>query len=134
MANLESKQAYGFFAKLVNSTFQSLADGTFKIKDDIGNYFDDLLAAQPGLEGFKDITSENQTMTVSEADEIKETIFTELANTDPQTRRDVTAIMDGAVSLIRVITRQSYRKGLDEGRAALIAEIQSGDVNLESLM
>lgn len=126
MANKESKEFVILPAKLIDSTYQSLADGDFSILTDATNYIDDFISIQPAVQGFGEIRTENETMTVQEAEEIRDVISASMPNVDPQDRRDLTAGLDGVLSIFRL----AWRRGAEKATKETIKKVKSGEIDL----
>ena len=112
MANKETKEFLTIPSKFIDSTYKSLEDGNFKFLEDFGNYVDDLLAIQPGVQGINLVDDENATMTIAEANELKVAMSSQMPNVPENDRFDLTEGMSGLLAFFRIGWRKGYERGL----------------------
>jgi len=129
MANKESKEFLILPAKLLDSIYKSLEDGKFQPLTDFTNFIDDVIAIQPAVEGFGLIDDENATMDISEREDLRSTMLSEMGNVPVDDSYDIADGVTGILSLFRI----GWRKGYNKGRDALAQEIKSGKVSVSDL-
>ena len=127
--NKDTKEAMAVPAKLIDSVYQSLEDGSFNAFKDFSNFIDDIIAIQPAVDGITNMKSENASMPVGERDEVLESIKGNMPNVPETDRYDIAAIMGGSLAAFRL----GWRKGATEERAKIFAELKAGTMTLDDL-
>lgn len=128
--NQNTKDVLNLPAKLIDSVYASLADGSFNPLTDFGNFIDDFVAIKPAIDGIKGIKNENATMPIESRKELASSIEGAMSNVPEGDRYDIASAMTGVLSMFRI----GWRKGATAERAKLREELKAGTLTIEALL
>lgn len=116
----ESTELNRFLGDVINGTVLSLRDGKFT-GNDVVNYLPAASSSQEGLRGIKELGKEAQTATIAQNEAAKAELRNRLTGLEEIDRYYVVEGVHGLECIFRLIAKESYERGLEEGRAAALA-------------
>lgn len=130
--NTQTKELVAFLAGFLNTGKERLADG-FQPLEDLVALLPLLLEAQPAFKGIDQIPEENATMELPQMQEIPPAIAARLAAWEDRDKYDLTAGLNGLLSILRMVWRKGKEAGEKAGERNLLEDIFERGMDLEDL-